>query len=123
VVEEIGAFLVERADVARAAGVDDASLMVDPGIGFGKTVDHNLTLLAELPRLVAQVGLPVLVGTSRKGFIGRLLGIDEPEARDDGTLATTVWALDQGARMVRVHDVRGAVRSAALLDVLTEAAA
>lgn len=123
VVDEVGAFLVERIEAARAAGIADESIMVDPGIGFGKTVAHNLTLLAELPRLVARVGLPVLLGTSRKWFIGRLLGIDRPEERDEGTLATVVWALDRGARMVRVHDVRSSVRGAALLDVLAEAAA
>jgi dihydropteroate synthase len=96
--------------------------MVDPGIGFGKTLDHNLALLAALPQLVERVGVPVLVGTSRKTFIGRLLGTDATEARDDGTLASVVWALDRGARMVRVHDVRRAARAAALLDVLARAA-
>src|SRR5262249_30011137 len=111
-----------RIDAAHTAGVAEASIMVDPGIGFGKTVAHNLTLLADLPRLVARVEQPVLIGTSRKWFIGRILGIDQAEARDDGTLATVVWALDRGARMVRVHDVRSAVRGAALLDVLREAA-
>jgi dihydropteroate synthase len=122
VVDEVGSFLVERVDAALAAGIADASIMVDPGIGFGKTVAHNLTLLAELPQLVERVGHPVLIGTSRKWFIGRILGIDQPDERDDGTLATVVWALDRGARMVRVHDVRSAVRAAALLDVLAEAA-
>jgi dihydropteroate synthase len=96
--------------------------MVDPGIGFGKNIDHNLTLLAGTAALVARVEVPVLVGTSRKSFIGRLLAIDAPDERDDGTLATTVWVLDQGARMVRVHDVRRAARAAALLDVLQRAA-
>jgi dihydropteroate synthase len=96
--------------------------MVDPGIGFGKTMAHNLTLLAALPELARAVGAPVLIGTSRKTFIGRVLGLDDPAARDDGTLATTVWALDRGARMVRVHEVRGAARAAALLDVLEQAA-
>jgi dihydropteroate synthase len=96
--------------------------MVDPGIGFGKTTQHNLRLLAELPALVARVDGPVLVGTSRKTFIGRLLGVDAPAARDDGTLATVVWTLDRGARMVRVHDVRGAARAAALLAALERAA-
>ena len=70
---------------------------------------------AGLATLVERVGVPVLVGASRKTFIGRLLGVDDPAARDDGTLATVVWALDQGAAMVRVHDVRSAARAAALL--------
>jgi dihydropteroate synthase len=122
VVCEVGDFLVERVDAAVAAGIPRVSVMVDPGIGFGKTAGHNLTLLAALPALAGRVGVPVLVGTSRKAFIGRLLGVDDPAARDDGTLATIVWALDHGARMVRVHDVRGAARAAALLDVLEQAA-
>jgi dihydropteroate synthase len=73
--------------------------------------------------LVERVPAPILVGASRKTFIGRLLGVDDPAARDDGTLATVVWALDQGVTMVRVHDVRGATRAAALLQVLEGAAA
>jgi dihydropteroate synthase len=123
VVDEVGAFLVARLDAAVDAGIARASLMADPGIGFGKTVAHNLTLLAGLATLGRRVGAPILVGTSRKGFIGRVLGVDDPAARDDGTLATVVWALDQGAAMVRVHDVRGANRAAALLSVLEGAAA
>jgi dihydropteroate synthase len=122
VVAEVGAFLVERVEAAVAAGIAREAVMVDPGIGFGKTLDHNLALLAALPQLVERVGVPVLVGTSRKTFIGRLLGTDATEARDDGTLASVVWALDRGARMVRVHDVRRAARAAALLDVLARAA-
>jgi dihydropteroate synthase len=123
VVEEVGAFLLERVDAASAAGIDRDALMADPGIGFGKTGEHNLALLASLKGLVDRVGVPVLIGTSRKTFIGRLLGVDDPAARDDGTLATVVWALDHGARMVRVHEVRSAARAAALLEVLDEAAA
>jgi dihydropteroate synthase len=122
VLAEVGAFLVERVEAATAAGIARESVMVDPGIGFGKNIDHNLRLLYGIAALVARVDGPVLVGTSRKTFIGRLLGIDAPDARDDGTLATVVWALDQGARMVRVHDVRRAARAAALLDVLERAA-
>jgi dihydropteroate synthase len=123
VLDQVGTFLLERIDAATSAGIATPSLIVDPGIGFGKTADHNLTLLAGLSSLVDRVGVPVLVGTSRKTFIGRLLGVDDPEARDTGTLATVVWALDQGARMVRVHDARSAARAAALLDVLELAAA
>jgi dihydropteroate synthase len=123
VVAEVGAFLVERLDAAAAAGIARESLMADPGIGFGKTATHNLILLAELETLAERVVVPLLVGSSRKTFIGRLLGIDDPAARDDGTLATVVWALDHGAQMVRVHDVTSAARAAALLDVLEGAAA
>jgi dihydropteroate synthase len=123
VLDEVGAFLVERLDVAAAAGIATESLMADPGIGFGKTSAHNLALLAGVRTLVDRVGVPLLVGASRKTFIGRLLGVDDPAARDDGTLATVVWALDQGATMVRVHDVRSASRAVDLLHVLEGAAA
>jgi dihydropteroate synthase len=123
VVREVGDFLVERLAVAADAGIARRALMADPGIGFGKTVEHNLSLLAATSELVARVEVPLVVGASRKGFIGRVLGIDDATARDDGTLATVVWVLDRGAAMVRVHDVRGAHRAAALLSVLEGAAA
>jgi dihydropteroate synthase len=123
VLGEVGAFLLARIDAAVAAGISRDAVMADPGIGFGKTGAHNLTVLAGVSALAERVGAPVLVGASRKAFIGRLLGVDDPSARDDGTLATVVWALDQGASMVRVHDVRGAQRAAALLHVLEGAAA
>ena len=121
VVADVTHFLAERLDAARTAGIHEDALMADPGIGFGKTMDHNLALLASLPELIAGVGVPVLVGTSRKSFLGRLVDVEEPAARDDATLATVVWALDRGASMVRVHDVRGAVQVAAVLGALARA--
>ena len=102
VVAEVSAFLVERAHTARAAGVGE--VWVDPGIGFGKTVAHNLALLRHLPELVA-LGLPVVVGTSRKSFLG-VLGAGEGAAplpvedRLPGSLATATWAMLAGAAMV-----------------------
>lgn len=123
VLREVGDFLAERLDVAAEAGIARESLMADPGIGFGKTGAHNLTLLAGTTALAERVGAPILVGASRKTFIGRVLDVDDPAARDDGTLATVVWVLDQGATMVRVHDVRSASRACALLSVLQGAAA
>jgi dihydropteroate synthase len=123
VVREVVDFLVERLTVARDAGVAPESLMADPGIGFGKTAANNLSLLAATGEIAARVEVPLLVGASRKWFIGHVLDIDDPMARDDGTLATVVWVLDRGAAMVRVHDVRGASRAAALLSVLEGAAA
>jgi dihydropteroate synthase len=128
VVTEVGDFLVDRLEAARAAGIADAALAADPGIGFGKTAAHNLTLLARLDELCDRVGVPVVVGASRKRFLGSLLrdvagpGEPPPEARDDATLATVVWALDHGARVVRVHDVRPAAHAVALLTALREAA-
>jgi dihydropteroate synthase len=130
VVGEVTDFLRERVVVAREAGIRVDAVAVDPGIGFGKALDHNLTLLARLPELVASVGVPVLIGTSRKRFLGALVrdtggveGEPAPDARDDATLATTVWAVERGARIVRVHDVRGTVHAVRLLEALTKAAA
>jgi len=124
VVDDVSAFLVERLEAARAAGLPDEVLCADPGIGFGKLAHHNLALLARLPELVARVGVPVLVGTSRKAFLGALLAsatgndVPPPSARDDATLASAVWALDHGASIVRVHDVRPVVDAARLLHVM-----
>ncbi len=123
VVADVVAFLVERLDVARTAGVASESLCADPGIGFGKTVEHNLTLLAHLEELVGSVDVPVLVGTSRKTFIASVVGdaLPEdaaPEQRDDGTLATLVWAIDHGAAVVRVHAARPAAEAVRLWDAM-----
>ena len=126
VVREVHDFLVERAERARVAGVDE--VWIDPGIGFGKTPDHNLSLLKHLDLLVA-TGFPVVVGTSRKRFLGRLhartdraasatdgpAGDDEATAPDDrleGSIASATWAFAQGAAMVRAHDVRATVQAA-----------
>jgi dihydropteroate synthase len=123
VVGEVAAELVARLAAAEAAGIPRARLMADPGIGFGKRPEHNLELLAGLPELADRVGVPVLVGTSRKAFIGAVTGDADPTRRDEGTLATVTWALDHGAAMVRVHEVRAAVRAARLLHVMEESAA
>lgn len=120
VVADVGRFLTERLDAARAAGIADTHLMADPGIGFGKTGEHNLSLLAHLDRLASDISAPLLVGASRKSFIGAVLGTAVDE-REEGTLATTIWAFEQGAAMVRVHDVERAVRARALLDVMNRA--
>lgn len=109
VVAEVRAFLLERAG---AAGV--AEVWIDPGIGFGKTMEHNLALLAHLDELVA-TGYPVVVGTSRKAFLGRLTGDAPPQDRVEASVATAAWALSQGASMVRVHDVAPTVAAARLL--------
>ncbi len=126
VVGEVTAFLLDRLAAAREAGIAPEHLGADPGLGFAKTAEHNLTLLGRLPELVAAVGVPVVVGASRKAFLGRVLagpGNDPVpvDRRQDGTLATVVWALDQGAAAVRVHDVRSATRAMQVLDVMTRA--
>jgi dihydropteroate synthase len=121
----VGAFLAERREAALEAGLPAGELMADPGLGFGKTVAHNLTLLARLGDIVGAAGVPVLVGPSRKGFIGVAGGAPgEPlpvDQREDGTLATVVWALDHGASMVRVHDVAPAVETVRLLRAMAAA--
>lgn len=113
VVGEVTAFLVAAAGRGRAAGVQE--LWVDPGIGFGKTFDHNWALLGALDRLVA-TGLPVAVGTSRKGFLGAAMrdadgggDVPGPDDRLEGSIATAVWAATMGVAMIRVHDVRATV--------------
>lgn len=112
VVAEVVAFLAERAEAARQAGVTE--IWVDPGIGFGKLARHNLLLLRHLDVLVA-TGLPVVVGTSRKSFLGALGGGTPPDDRLEGSLATAVLAMARGARMVRVHDVAATVQAARLV--------
>ena len=104
VVAEVGAFLEERTAFAVAQGVAEERILVDPGIGFGKALEHNLELLRRLDELVAG-GRPVVVGTSRKSFLGLLTGRAEPADRLAGTIATNVLALERGASVFRVHDV------------------
>jgi dihydropteroate synthase len=111
VVAEVKAFLEERLAFAVAEGVAEERILLDPGIGFGKTLEHNLQLLRRLGELAA-LGRPLVVGTSRKSFIGRILAdaAGAPEAVDaaqrlPGTLATCVLAYERGARVLRVHDV------------------
>jgi dihydropteroate synthase len=108
VVSEVRSFLAERAARAREAGVRE--VWVDPGIGFGKTTVHNLALLRHLDELVAD-GAPVAVGTSRKRFLGELTGGADVGDRLEPSVATAVWALLQGAAMVRVHDVRATAQA------------
>jgi dihydropteroate synthase len=121
VVAEVGAYLRTRVAAAVAAGIRRDAVLVDPGIGFGKTAAHNLTLLRALPVIAATAGAPVVVGTSRKSFLGRATGGLPVGERDDATLATSVWCFEEGAAMVRVHDVESSVRAAALLEVMERA--
>ncbi|MBN1526371.1 MAG: dihydropteroate synthase [Candidatus Omnitrophica bacterium] len=99
----------------RRAGVADESIIVDPGIGFGKTVEHNLEILRRLDKL-GELGRPVCVGTSRKSFIGKVLSLDDPSARLAGTLATCTVAIMKGARLLRVHDVREVIQVARMTE-------
>jgi dihydropteroate synthase len=104
VVDDVRAFLEARVAFAVGEGVAEARIAIDPGIGFGKTAQHNLELLARLDELAA-LGFPVVVGASRKSFLGRITGRREPRERVAATLATTVLAVERGASVVRVHDV------------------
>ncbi len=103
-------------DKARAAGVPDTDILIDPGIGFGKTAEHNLELLRELGRL-RYLGRPILLGTSRKSTIGKVLDLP-PDQRVEGTLATTALGIAAGADIVRVHDVLENVRAARMTDAI-----
>lgn len=113
---EISAFLAERVDVARAAGVAAEKIILDPGIGFGKTVEDNLALIDGLAFLEA-LDRPVCVGASRKGFIGRTLGLDLGD-RLEGSVAAAVLSVVRGAHILRVHDVRSTRRAADMADAI-----
>ncbi len=119
VVAEVRAFLLDRAVAAREAGVEE--VWIDPGIGFGKTIDHNLALLRHLGMLVS-TGIPVMVGASRKSFLGKLAGGAPVDDRLEGSVAAAVWALAQGAAMVRVHDVAATVEAVRLVGAAEVAA-
>jgi dihydropteroate synthase len=119
VVSEVKAFLEERLAFAVGAGIPEEHVCLDPGIGFGKTVEHNVELLTRLDELVA-VGRPVLVGASRKRFLGRLLG--DPEALTGplaASVAAAVLAFERGASLFRAHDVREHVEALAVAGALT----
>ncbi|MCC5949083.1 MAG: dihydropteroate synthase [Nitriliruptoraceae bacterium] len=113
VVAEVFEQLATDRDRAVACGIDPASILVDPGIGFGKTLRHNTALLGAL-RSLTSLGHPVLVGTSRKSFIGRLTGIDDPGERLEGSLASAALAAADGAAVLRVHDVEATRRALAV---------
>jgi dihydropteroate synthase len=118
VVAEVEAFLAERADACVAAGIERSKLVLDPGFGFGKTDQHNLALLASLPRIAA-CGIPVLAGLSRKSMIGRLL--ERPVTdRLIGSVVLALLAAQRGARIVRVHDVAETVDALRLLRVVNQ---
>ena len=118
VVHEVRDFLAARLNAAIDRGVRREAVIIDPGIGFGKTLEHNLNLLHGLPVLAA-LGQPLLVGASRKAFIGKILGAD-PEDRLEGSLAAAVAAVLGGASIVRVHDVKETVRAVRVTDALRD---
>lgn len=117
VVADVLAFLVRQMEYARAQGVKNEQIWLDPGIGFGKDAGHNLELLRRLPELKA-LGFPLVVGASRKRFLGRVLGTDDPQDRREGTAAAVALSIAGGADVVRVHDVREMARVARVSDAI-----
>jgi dihydropteroate synthase len=118
VVDEVGSFLRRRAEELASAGVPQHAIAIDPGFGFAKNPEHNLALLNRIEELIA-LGYPVLVGTSRKSFLGALLDLPESE-RLEGTAATVAWAVARGAQIVRVHDVKEMCRIVAVTEAIRE---
>lgn len=121
VIGEIAAFLRERTEYAVAEGIDRARIIIDPGIGFGKRVEHNLLILKHLARFV-ELGQPVLIGASRKSFIGKVLGVEDPKRREVGSLACAAIAVLAGAAIIRTHDVRSTVETARLCAAVRQVA-
>lgn len=117
---EVCAYLQESTALAVAAGIPRDQVVLDPGFGFGKTVAHNLELLRRLRELTSY-GQPILLGTSRKSTIGRVLGDLPPEERLEGTAATVALGIAQGADIIRVHDVKQMARVAKMTDAITRA--
>ncbi|MBN1765774.1 MAG: dihydropteroate synthase [Sedimentisphaerales bacterium] len=109
VVQDVKNFLAERIEYAVNAGIDRTQIVIDPGIGFGKTLEHNLQLLRHIKEF-KEPGVPVLVGPSRKSFIGKILGVEKAEERLWGTAAAVAWCAAAGVHIIRVHDVKEMVQ-------------
>ena len=106
VVAEVAGYLKARAQACQAAGIRSERIVLDPGIGFGKNLQHNIQLMRHLPDLKTQTGLPLLVGVSRKRMIGEITGEAEPAQRIHGSVAAALYAAERGATILRVHDVK-----------------
>jgi dihydropteroate synthase len=117
VVGEIMDYLDESAAIALKAGIAGDRILIDPGIGFGKTLQHNLEIINRLDEFTA-LGYPIVMGTSRKRFIGTVLNIAEPRDRVEGTAATVALAIERGAHIVRVHDVGYMTKVARMTDAI-----
>ncbi|NTU72020.1 MAG: dihydropteroate synthase [Coriobacteriia bacterium] len=118
VVGEVGGYLLAQAATLEAAGVARERITLDPGIGFGKTLEHNLALLDGLPRLV-ELGYPLVLGVSRKRFIGEITGVDDAAKRLGGSVAAAMACVERGAAVVRVHDVGATVQALRVVSVLS----
>jgi dihydropteroate synthase len=120
VVGEVHEYLRQRIEAAELAGIDPERIAIDPGIGFGKDLDHNLELMHGVDALL-DLGRPVMVGPSRKRFIGSILDLPEEE-RVEGTVGAVVWLVARGAHLVRVHDVKEVVRAVRVADAIARGA-
>ena len=120
VVDEVTAFFCERESAAAAAGIDCARILFDPGIGFGKTLEHNLQLLQRLDS-IAPAQRPLLLGVSRKSFIGKVLGTPEMADRYWATVALTSFAREKDARVFRVHDVEANAQALRMTEAILNA--
>lgn len=117
VIQDISSFFTKQMNIALSAGLAEDRIILDPGIGFGKSLSHNLSILNHL-RDFKKLGRPLLVGASRKGMIGKILGVEDPADRLEGTLAITAQCALQGVAIVRVHDVLPNVRVAKVCDAM-----
>jgi dihydropteroate synthase len=117
VIGEITAYFEEGIEIAVRAGVDREKIFIDPGIGFGKTLEHNLAILDRLDEFQA-LGRPIVLGASRKKFIGTVLDVPSPEQRVDGTAATVALGIERGGRVMRVHDVARMAQVAKMTDAI-----
>ena len=120
VIGEVIDFLSDSINLALNRGIRRENIIVDPGIGFGKTLAHNLMIIKKLSRF-SVLGRPILIGASRKAFIGNVLGIDNPSQRDIGTLAVTAVSVMNGANMIRVHDVKRSVEVVRMAEAIKNA--
>jgi dihydropteroate synthase len=120
VVADVRGVLAERAMMAQGAGISPGKIMLDPGIGFGKALEHNLALINRLDSIAA-LGYPVVLGVSRKAFIGKLTGTENPCDRVEGTIASSVIGIVRGAAILRVHDVKAVKRACLVADAVLRA--
>lgn len=117
VVSDVFEYLKQRIHICETRRIDAQMLVIDPGIGFGKTVEHNLLLLRNIKDFHA-LGCPILLGASRKSFIGKLSGEEEPKNRLPGSLASVLWGLSQGVQIFRVHDVKETVQAIKIFEAI-----
>jgi dihydropteroate synthase len=113
---EVKAFLKVRLEAAESCGVPPENIILDPGIGFGKTLQHNLALLNDL-RLLSDLGRPLLIGVSRKSFIGKILKLEAPD-RLEGTISASIVSILRGASLLRVHDIQPVKRAIAVAEAI-----